>query len=132
MKGDKMDNELQLHDEEDPAFAKSEEIKAEYLSSGCQSSDVDHAVRRLVDECGQLFENGDTAWSFLMEELHENLEVHNEKCANCEGFAGFENSPEGDSCRSCGEWFCSSCIDWAHSGDNGCICKTCVSEGKDE
>jgi hypothetical protein len=56
------------------AFAKSEKIKARYLESGMQASDVDNAVNQLLADCSELFESGEHAWTFLMEETHENLE----------------------------------------------------------
>lgn len=59
---------------DDPLFKLSDEIKQEYLNSGCQSSDVDIAINRLLNECGELFADGDAAWEFLMEEPHENRE----------------------------------------------------------
>lgn len=59
---------------EDLLIARTEEIKAEYLASGCQASDVDEAVRKLMAECGDLFEDDRAAWSFLMEEPHEESE----------------------------------------------------------
>ena len=59
----------------DVAFARSEAIKAEYLVSGCQAYDVDEAVRKLMAECGELFEDNRAAWSFLMEETHEDNEL---------------------------------------------------------
>ena len=55
-------------------FSISDKIKGEYLNSGCQSSDVDHAIERLIALCPDLFATPDHAWSFLMEEPHENLE----------------------------------------------------------
>lgn len=58
----------------DPLFARSEAIKAEYLASGCQASDVDEAVEKLMVECGELFEDDRAAWEFLMEEPHEDNE----------------------------------------------------------
>lgn len=58
----------------DPLFARSEAIKAEYLASGCQASDVDEAVEKLMAECGELFEDDRAAWEFLMEEPHEDNE----------------------------------------------------------
>lgn len=61
-------------EDSDPEFKRSEEIKAEYLSSGCQAVDVDEAVNKLMVECGSLFESDRHAWSFLMEEAHEELE----------------------------------------------------------
>lgn len=62
----------------DPEFARSEEIKAEYLASGCQSSDVDEAVEKLMRDCKSLFSDDTYAWSFLMEEPHEDLEENDE------------------------------------------------------
>lgn len=71
---DSMDNDC------DPMFIRSDLIKQEYLESGCQSSDMDEAIEKLMCECGELFENADHATSFLMEELHENIEnERNEK-----------------------------------------------------
>lgn len=58
----------------DPVFARSEEIKAEYLASGCQASDVDEAVEKLMACCGELFQDDRAAWEFLMEEPHEDNE----------------------------------------------------------
>lgn len=58
----------------DPVFARSEEIKAEYLASGCQASDVDEAVEKLMSCCGELFQDDRAAWEFLMEEPHEDNE----------------------------------------------------------
>ena len=69
---------LDENEESDWLFARSEEIKATYLESGCQASDVDEAVERLMAECGALFENDRAAWSFLMEEPHEELETGDE------------------------------------------------------
>lgn len=53
---------------------RSDAIKVEYLESGCQAADVDEAVSKLMSECWPLFENDRFAWSFLMEEDHEELE----------------------------------------------------------
>lgn len=61
-------------DAADPMFARSDAIKAEYLASGCQASDVDEAVEKLMAECGELFEDDRAAWEFLMEETHEDNE----------------------------------------------------------
>lgn len=60
--------------DEENTFTRADEIKAEYLASGCQASDVDEAVSRLMDECGELFSDDRAAWSFLMEEKHEETE----------------------------------------------------------
>lgn len=51
----------------DPMNALSETIRSEYFESGCQASDLDHAVRRLLDECGELFESEANAVGFIME-----------------------------------------------------------------
>ena len=56
-------------------FARSGAIKAEYLNSGCQASDVDDAIRKLMAECGELFADDRAAWEFLMEEPHEENEL---------------------------------------------------------
>jgi hypothetical protein len=61
-------------DDADPMFVRSEAIKAEYLASGCQASDVDEAVEKLMAECGELFEDDRAAWEFIMEETHEDNE----------------------------------------------------------
>jgi hypothetical protein len=55
-------------------FSISDKIKGDYLGSGCEASDVDEALARLAALCPELFETPDHAWSFLMEEPHENLE----------------------------------------------------------
>lgn len=76
-------------------FVRSDEIKQEYLNSACEASDVDVAVLRLMEECGELFEDNEAAWSFLMEETHENKENPNEncldgfKCPKCGSFGPF-------------------------------------------
>ena len=62
----------------DPEFKRSDEIQAEYLASGCQASDVDTAIDKLMTECGSLFETDRHAWSFLMDEPHEDLEQERE------------------------------------------------------
>lgn len=49
----------------------AETIKAEYLASRCHADDVDHAVSRLMAECGDLFKDNRRAWQFVMEENHE-------------------------------------------------------------
>lgn len=46
---------------------RSDTIRSEYLASGCQRSDAEDAVRRLMDDCGDLFDCEDHAWGFLME-----------------------------------------------------------------
>jgi len=46
---------------------RSDCIKAEYLSSGCQRSDLEEALSRLLAECGDLFESEESAMAFLME-----------------------------------------------------------------
>lgn len=73
-------------------FVRSDEIKQEYLNSACEASDVDVAVLRLMEECGDLFEDNEAAWSFLMEEPHENKENPNENCL------------EGFECPMCGSY----------------------------
>lgn len=69
---------LDENEASDWLFARSDEIKADYLDSGCQARDVDEAVERLMAECGALFENDRAAWSFLMEEPHEEQELDDE------------------------------------------------------
>jgi hypothetical protein len=61
----------------DPTFARAAEIKAEYLASSCQASDVDEAVEKLMDCCGNFFQDDRAAWEFLMEEQHEDNERDN-------------------------------------------------------
>lgn len=60
---------------QDPLFIKSEAIKADYLASGCQASDVDAAIELLMAECGELFQHDRAAWEFLMEDTHEDNEA---------------------------------------------------------
>lgn len=67
-------DEAQANSDSSDLFALSETIKSEYLASGCQASDVDTAVGRLMAECGALFENDRAAWEFIMEEAHEENE----------------------------------------------------------
>ena len=49
-------------------------IKFDYLGTACQASDVEEAVRKLMDECDELFSDDTAAWSFLMEEPNEAAE----------------------------------------------------------
>jgi predicted RNA-binding Zn-ribbon protein involved in translation (DUF1610 family) len=97
-------------------FARSEEIKSEYLESGCQASDVDHAVLQLMEECGELFEDDEAAWNFLMEETHKDKENPNENC-----LAGFE-CPE---CGSQGPFR----IDVTWEDPSACRCLDCGHTG---
>ena len=62
-------NENDLLDEisGDLELERSDQIKKEYLSSGCQQSDVADAVNKLMAECASLFEDDDMALAFLME-----------------------------------------------------------------
>ncbi|MDQ1326457.1 MAG: hypothetical protein QG564_1582 [Campylobacterota bacterium] len=55
----------------DFVFERSDQIKAEYLASGCQASDVDEAIEKLMSECGEIFADDVAAWEFLMEEEYE-------------------------------------------------------------
>ena len=71
---DKMVDEVSYAWAPEDSFAVSDAIKEEYLASGCEAADVDHAVRRLMAECADLFEDANSAWSFLMEEPHEETE----------------------------------------------------------
>ena len=71
---DKMVDEVSYAWAPEDSFAVSDAIKEEYLASGCEAADVDHAVRRLMAECADLFEDANSAWSFLMEESHEETE----------------------------------------------------------
>jgi hypothetical protein len=48
-------------------FVRSDEIKSEYLHSGEQAKDVEHALSRLMKECGELFSSNEDAYAFLME-----------------------------------------------------------------
>lgn len=66
-----MEGNVSWPPEADAAFSQSEAIKAEYLASGCEASDVDFAVRRLMAECADIFKDDRAAWEFLMEETHE-------------------------------------------------------------
>jgi hypothetical protein len=63
-----------VYDFFDTETVAARKIKAEYLASGCQSSDVDEAMGKLREYCGELFENDHAMWSFLMEEPHEATE----------------------------------------------------------
>jgi hypothetical protein len=49
---------------------RSEEIKTEYLSSGCQASDATDSINKLMGECASLFESDQHAWEFLIKETH--------------------------------------------------------------
>lgn len=55
----------------DLVFERSDQIKSEYLASGCQASDVDEAIEKLMGECGELFADDVSAWEFLMEEEYD-------------------------------------------------------------
>lgn len=132
---------IELKDKEEKtdvrdSFARSDEIKAKYLNSGCQASDVNEAVNRLMKERGDLFEDDRAAWSFLMEEPHEEKENPNSNCLDefecpaCgsygpfriyatvngetlvmdDGTEGVEGDVEWDDTSSC------RCADCGHSG----------------
>lgn len=45
----------------------AEAIKAEYLKSRCHADDVNHAVSRLMAECGDLYKDNRFAWQFVMD-----------------------------------------------------------------
>ena len=64
-----------LTPDSDVDFARSESIKAEYVASGCQASDADNAVQRLMAECGELFFDEDAAWTFLTAESEDNVQI---------------------------------------------------------
>lgn len=49
------------------SFTVAELIKEDYLGSGRGSSDLDHAVMRLLSECGDLFGSEEDAVTFLLE-----------------------------------------------------------------
>ena len=66
-------------DDDSAMFSKSDEIKSTYLSSGCQASDVDFAIEKLMSECGPIFKDYRAAWEFLMEEVHEDNEQEDTK-----------------------------------------------------
>lgn len=91
----------------DVMIARSEAIKSEYLSSSCQSSDVDAAIGTLMIECGELFGNDRAAWSFLMEETHEEDDEEEEKvdalgnqCEHeCIACVGCENKTSAAFCQ---------------------------------
>lgn len=59
----------------DLEFKRSEQIKSEYLASGCQSSDLDDAVDKLMNECVSLFENDSSACLFLLGNTQEEMET---------------------------------------------------------
>jgi hypothetical protein len=48
---------------------KSNKIKSDYISSGCQRSDIGCVVDRLMLECNELFETRYQALEFLMIEM---------------------------------------------------------------
>lgn len=75
----------------DAIFSRADAIKAEYLASGCQSSDVDEALAKLSTECISIFENGTAAWRFLMEEPHEDDEA---ECPYSVGDEVYWNDPD--------------------------------------
>ncbi len=60
----------------------------------------------------------------------------NNNCQHCAAPTSFERfnpsePTEGETCRACGAWICDECIDWAASGDDGCICLRCARAGED-
>jgi hypothetical protein len=57
------------------SFARSEEIKAKYLQSGCSRHDVQEAMDALREHCSDIFDSGTNMWEFLMEEPHEDKEA---------------------------------------------------------
>lgn len=60
---------------------------------------------------------------------------HEETCVLCGGFAGFETSPEGESCYLCGNWVCSECVDWEMMRKLEItvpVCVECTKEGLDK
>lgn len=59
----------------DTVIARSEAIKAEYWASGCQRFDAKDAVKKLMAECGELFNETPDAWNFLMEGVTEDREA---------------------------------------------------------
>lgn len=63
------------HQEFEAIQARALAIQQAYLASSCTSNDVDHAVEQLMRECGVMFETDRHAWSFLMDEPHEELET---------------------------------------------------------
>lgn len=65
-----------IHRQEYEAIqARALAIQQAYLASNCTSADVDHAVEQLMRECGVMFDTDRHAWSFLMDEPHEELET---------------------------------------------------------
>lgn len=83
------------HDTEDDLTARSEEIKADYLASGCQRSDLDEAVNRLVGECGDLFSDEEAAWRFLMEEPAPETESNPAMMVSLDGGVTYIPAPSG-------------------------------------
>lgn len=60
-------------------------------------------------------------------------------CDHCGEFAGFSDTPSGDSCTICGDWVCGKCVDYVkmrelheETGKECCdpLCKEC-SENND-
>lgn len=52
----------------DPEFIRSEQVRAEYLESGCQVQDLEQAIKALLSDCPSLFADETMATTFLMEQ----------------------------------------------------------------
>ncbi|ACK79203.1 hypothetical protein AFE_1313 [Acidithiobacillus ferrooxidans ATCC 23270] len=74
-------------------IAVARRIRSGYLAGNCQAPDVDTAVEDLMERCPSLFATRDHAWSFLMEETHENLEPE-EPCGFNVGDEVFWEDPD--------------------------------------
>ncbi|MBU2772528.1 hypothetical protein HMI48_00940 [Acidithiobacillus ferrooxidans] len=81
--------------------AVARRIKSDYLAGNCQASDVDVAVETLMEKCPSLFATRDHAWSFLMEEAHENLEDDGQECNFHVGDEVRWTDPDNNECSGC-------------------------------
>ncbi|MCL4526394.1 MAG: hypothetical protein M1492_07855 [Gammaproteobacteria bacterium] len=74
-------------------IAVARHIRSGYLAGNRQDSDEYAATEALVEKCPSLFATRDHAWSFLMEETHENLEPE-EPCGFNVGDEVFWEDPD--------------------------------------
>lgn len=63
---------------------------------------------------------------------YEYLATECRECSYCKAATSFEREnekqpPEGNTCKSCGDWFCDKCIDWS-IGNSDCTCKACAEQ----
>lgn len=62
------DNETSDSSEGDVMFERSKAIKLDYLNSGRSRSDLEGAIKALLEECGELFGGDESATEFLLDE----------------------------------------------------------------